>query len=236
MPHQGRVLASVWTGRELMTLSMRGTDTLLGPNSTGANAVHLFDPKTDTWRTGPDAPSRLIFPYLAWTGTAAIVWSQGQGGMFNPSTGTWRELPPVGVVTMMPGTRGKWIPKPGVLAVQGNLDPGSSDVRNTGLALFDPVTNQWSGPFKPPAPLSAQAEAIVVGSLEVFAAELSGPSTAFDAVSQECLGLRHVVGHQQDLERPLRVAPDTLEVGFADQSPEVGHTEHALTPPAAWPP
>jgi hypothetical protein len=154
---------------------------MLGPNSPGATAVNLYNPKTNTWRVGADAPGGLVFPYLAWTGTDLIVWSEGRGGLYNPSANSWRELPPVTVVSMMPGSRGKWIPDPGVLAVQGNLAAGSSDVRNTGVALFDPKTNEWTGPFAPPAPLSAQAEGAVVGSKEIFASEGSEPSLVFDA-------------------------------------------------------
>lgn len=76
-----------------------------GGRSTTTDSGSIYDPATDTWEQLPPAPGRPRFSAAAaWTGTEAIIVGGSDasterfvplatGIAWNPTTGSWRELP-----------------------------------------------------------------------------------------------------------------------------------------------
>jgi DNA-binding beta-propeller fold protein YncE len=162
--------ALAWVGSRV--LAWGGQDTELKVRGDG----YLWDPSTGDSDPIPAAPiegrARAAF---AWTGSELLVWggmwgdagTQGRafddGGAYDPSTGSWRLLPEVGLTPRAPlfvwtGTE---------LIVWGNLDDHSP--RSDGAA-YDPVTDAWRSIADAPLRLTdgtavwTGSEMIVIGA------------------------------------------------------------------------
>jgi hypothetical protein len=141
----------VWTGRQVLTWGGGCCDDYSSSGST-------YTPETDTWERLPQAPLAGRHTTGAWTGRELIV-AGGTGrsengnaidyrafadaAAYNPSTHTWRRLPPMpepraGATATWTGTE---------VLVVGGSGP-SSKVRpyvrlHTDAVAYNPATNRW---------------------------------------------------------------------------------------------
>ena len=177
-----------WTGSEFVVWS------------SAANAGAAFTPASRRWRTMPRSPlSERYGTSTVWTGKELIVWggflqnvprieTGDDGAAFDPSTRTWRLLPPG------PSRRGEHLAvwDGNAMLVWGGgyeqCGPDSCDqgARADGMA-YDPQTNSWR-PMSA-SPLSARsgslgawdgAELLVIGG-----ASPSGGSFAHDGAAYD---------------------------------------------------
>jgi N-acetylneuraminic acid mutarotase len=141
----------VWTGRQVLTWGGGCCDDY----SAGGSA---YSPETDTWERLPQAPLAGRHTTGAWTGSELIVAGgtgrSANGGAveyqafadaaaYNPSTRTWRRLPPMpepraGATTTWTGSE---------VLVVGGSGP-SSNVRPyvrlyTDAVAYNPASNRW---------------------------------------------------------------------------------------------
>jgi hypothetical protein len=141
----------VWTGRQLLTWGGGCCDDFGAVGS-------AYTPETDTWESLPQAPLAGRYTTGAWTGRELIIaggTGRSESGQvveyrtfadaaaYNPSTRTWRRLPPMpepraGATLTWTGTE--------VLVVGGSKP--SSTVRpyvrlHTDAVAYNPATNRW---------------------------------------------------------------------------------------------
>jgi galactose oxidase-like protein len=110
-PLAGRTeMASVWTGQDMFIWGGYDNDSPGSFHATDTGA--LYDPSTRTWRQLPPSPlSARVDATALWTGSEvvviggqpAVITSQLRAytdvAAYNPSTNTWRRLPPLPVPT-----------------------------------------------------------------------------------------------------------------------------------------
>ena len=141
----------VWTGRQVLTWGGGCCDDY------GASGS-AYTPETDSWERLPQAPLAGRYTTGAWTGRELIIvggTGRSESGnvveyraladaaAYNPSTRTWRKLPPMpepraGATTTWTGTE--------VLVVGGSKP--SSNVKpyvrlHTDAVAYNPATNRW---------------------------------------------------------------------------------------------
>ena len=127
--------AAVWTGTEMLVWG--------GPaGSKGA----AFDPKTDQWRLLPDAPiATRSIDNATWTESEMVVWSDGDGAVYNPAINKWRPMSPSPLRPSQP--RGVWTGSDVVFLGGANTGGLSESV------AYHPVTDTWQplapGPSHP---------------------------------------------------------------------------------------
>ncbi len=138
------ILASVWTGKEMLTFGR-----VMSEDSGGdVDVAAAYDPATDTWRAltaGPDREGSYEGTDRAvWTGSEMLVWGITDKA-FDPATDRWRRLPDPPL---------NW-GGPAVTVWTGNQMIGwgggcCDDNVGDGLA-YTPATNSWeklpSGPL-----------------------------------------------------------------------------------------
>jgi hypothetical protein len=132
----------IWTGHELI---------VWGGNFNGANAPAqgaAYNPTTNHWRRIATAPlSTRENPMIVWTGHEMIAWGgytanaeaakplttadRLEGAAYDPTTDTWRPLPPSGLPTLslVPAV---WTGHEMII-----FSPPTNG------AAYDPTTNQW---------------------------------------------------------------------------------------------
>lgn len=137
---------AVWTGTELLVWASEGL---------GSRAA-AYDPATGTWRTTTPSPLTLRSHVAgAWTGTELIVWggishdadgafagNPDDGAAYDPTTDTWRVLPPapmVGAVVDAAWTGSEVLFTPGYSG-----DPAGTVTARSGGGSYDPATDSWS--------------------------------------------------------------------------------------------
>jgi galactose oxidase-like protein len=135
---------SVWTGHQVI---MWGGGCCGGANSDGA----AYTPAANTWRELPPSPLPAGYPTGVWTGTEVIIaggWHPTRSASgpsmltdaaaYNPTTRTWRTLPPMpqprsGATAVRDGTE--------ALFIGGTLANGHRPT--AGGFGFNPGTGQW---------------------------------------------------------------------------------------------
>ena len=134
-------VAGVWTGSEMLVWG-----------GTGRNDGR-YNPATDTWRpmNTPVISRQYAGPYghsVVWTGSEMIIWGgrsglgtalQNTGGVYVPSTDTWRLTATVGAPDPRYSHTAVWTG--GEMIVWGGT--GGANTGNTG-ARYDPATNTWA--------------------------------------------------------------------------------------------
>lgn len=170
---------AVWTGREMIVWG--GVVNPSGRVTGGAspNDGAAYDPASGTWRRiapsplPPPSPTSLGAGQAAvWTGREMLVWgrvadtgSDPAGAAYDPSTDSWRELPPLpGIGNVAPtlvwtGTEVIRFPRPSSANRDGDADspPTGAAVTHEGDAL-DPEGGSWRA--LPSSGLSALALAV----------------------------------------------------------------------------
>lgn len=162
--------AGAWTGTEMVVAGG-----LASPDGRADHAVPVtdgaaWDAATNTWHPISPMPTTLpaADPTAVWTGREVLVWSSAPGTAdskgrevvlaYNPSTNTWRTLPPSGLtprahaITVWTGDE---------LVVWGGLNSDFTAAYGDGARL-DPVTGTWRR--LPPAPVPARGQATAVWS------------------------------------------------------------------------
>jgi hypothetical protein len=177
LPVAGRVLAASATSDGLLALMHPGTEL----SAFDVPAAYVYSATTNAWRD-VSPPKAIVYPHTAWTGKAVIVWGGNGGAIFDDATSTWRDIPnldvPGGATSGLAAAGGpQWLPKPGVVAVQGDYDPRDGSPPHSALFLFDPATNHWRKAADPPGGLSA-AGSLAIGNSVVFDGK---PTLAYDA-------------------------------------------------------
>jgi hypothetical protein len=154
--------AAAWTGKELLVWGGTSFDLRSGrpiPDSKRAGSEGAaYNPATNTWRQLPPAPLEpRTAPAAVWTGTELLVWGGygavpsgagsraalmteqlTDGAAYNPTTDTWRQLPPAPVRGGMgPGV---WTGRE--LLFVGDPYRASAGGKLTGAA-YDPASNRW---------------------------------------------------------------------------------------------
>lgn len=183
--------AAVWTGREVLIWG--GYDPRTGA-AFGDGAA--YDPAQGSWRTLPPAPLSPRVPFGAvWTGREVIVWGSSlrpiavDGAAYDPVEDAWRPIPeaPIefnrdGSVKLMASAQvwtGEEMIALGVLReyLPGGQGEGED---STFVAAYDPATDRWRLPPRPPlTDFAAQLTAVWTGS-EVLAIDDYGRVAAYD--------------------------------------------------------
>jgi len=162
--------AGAWTGTGMVLAGG-----LASPDGNAEHAVPVTDgaawgAATDTWHAIAPMPTTLPGgdPTAVWTGREVLVWSSVPGTAntsgrevvlaYNPSTNTWRELPPSGLTPRAHAVT-VWTGKE--LVVWGGLNSDFTAAYGDGARL-NPTTNTWRR--LPPAPVPARGQATAVWS------------------------------------------------------------------------
>lgn len=157
--------AGAWTGTEMVVAGG-----LASPDGTHAGAAlatdgAAWDAVTNTWHPIAAMPTTLPGgdPTAVWTGREMLVWSSapdapGTKGRevvlaYNPSSNTWRTLPPSGLTPRQNAVT-VWTGKE--LVVWGGLNSDDTTAYSDGARL-DPVTGTWRR--LPAAPVPARGQA-----------------------------------------------------------------------------
>ena len=145
---------AAWTGSEMLAWGFFGNGSS-GNHGGGSDAVGIFDPATDHWRTGAVAPVQApVFGQAVWTGSEFIIVGAGEGSAstdtvpeitvaYNPATNTWRRLPP----SPLPGGRDQTLAvwDGTELIVGGGFGGGPvpGQEPHDDVAAYNPTTNTW---------------------------------------------------------------------------------------------
>lgn len=167
--------ATVWTGEQLI---LWGGYVYTGfsdevPEGNG----FAFDARSRTWKPMAGSPlGPRVLPASAWTGNEVLIWggSDDRGGFYDdgaaydPTTDTWRELPPAPVSARAPLSA--WTGRE--FLVWGTVV--RVDERPRDGAAYEPVTNEWRTIATAPIELT-DATAVWTGrEMIVFGAGLHG--------------------------------------------------------------
>lgn len=200
-PSARRYQAAVWTGTRLLIWGGDGGATRDVALRDGAQ----YDPVLDRWEPLPlaGAPRGRWAHSAVWTGRELWIFGGlgcgsdfqggpmlcGDGGRFNPGTGTWTSLPTAGAPTPRSGHSAVWTDR-GMLVFggsAGHCQDGSSGPCRDG-ALLDAAGARWS-PLPPAsAGRSGHSAAWTGTQLLVFGGELSGCGGACPVGEELTLG------------------------------------------------
>ena len=144
---------SVWAGGKLIVYRPGG----------GAS----FDVPSSTWRpistAGAPAASG---PVVVSTGSEMVVWggrlpgnSTNTGGVYNPTTDTWRATTLVNAPSARRFSAGGWTGHE-MLVWGGNAADGGEGGWNTG-GRYDPVSDRWNGVFAEGAPVARELHTVL---------------------------------------------------------------------------
>jgi len=162
--------AGAWTGTEMVVAGGRAS-----PDGDAEHAVPVtdgaaWDAAMNTWHPIAAMPTSLPGgdPTAVWTGREVLVWSSVPGTpdsqgrevvlAYNPSSNTWRTLPPSGLTPRADAIT-VWTGKE--LVVWGGINSDFTGAYGDGARL-DPATNTWRR--LPPAPVPARGMATAVWS------------------------------------------------------------------------
>jgi N-acetylneuraminic acid mutarotase len=152
----------------------------------------LLDPDTGVWTpaSAVGAPSPRAYGFTAWTGAEVFVWSGesngdlADGGLYNPATDSWRQLPAAPIAPRHLGTA-VW--SGSVVIVWGGQshDSANNIVTFNDGAKFDPVAGEWSLVSTSGGPRAmSQHAAVWTGSrMIVWDGVIDGGAAAYDPVS-----------------------------------------------------
>ncbi|MBV9662567.1 MAG: hypothetical protein JOZ37_01280 [Actinobacteria bacterium] len=169
----------VWTGKEVVVVGGSGFDPSGGFGERPDGAA--FDPVTGGWSAIAAAPEGFSSQSAAavWTGKEILVWRTGgsQSAIgdelvmaYDPSTDSWRKLPPSGL-SLRTEAAVAWTGKD--LFVWGGDDGTHPKLRDG--ALLDPATGTWTPVADPPIVSRADAAAVATPA-GVFVWGGSGPN------------------------------------------------------------
>ncbi len=137
----GGIGVEVWTGRDVLFLTMGGTES--------GGIAH--DPQADRWRNVAPAPMRGVRSDLAtgWSGRELYVWGGVEdsfwyqdGASYNPFTDVWRLLPPHREGKRLSGSVGAWSGREFlVIGVVGS--ESVNEPPHLGGIAFDPESDSW---------------------------------------------------------------------------------------------
>jgi len=201
---------AIWTGTQMIVWG----GYVAKPNLDGINDVKvwqnsgaIWDLASDSWQTLPTpyGPAELadmvtdnrMVQTMVWTGSEIIVFGGApinghlSGGIYNPSTHSWRELPADGAPGRIGGHSAVWAGDR--MIVWGGLDLGRNQT-STGASLASGV---WTPLPTTGAPSQRDAhtavwtgtQMIVFGGFDT-AAEPSGTGGLYDLQSNSWKGLR----------------------------------------------
>jgi hypothetical protein len=162
--------AGAWTGTEMVVAGGFASPDGVASHASPATDGAAWYAATNTWH--PIAPMPTTLPgydaTAVWTGTEVLVWSSAPAIpeaygrevvlAYNPSTNTWRQLPPSGLTPRNGGVR-VWTGHE--LVVWGGLNSDRTIAYGDGARL-DPSTNRWRR--LPAAPVPARGGAAAVWS------------------------------------------------------------------------
>ena len=204
------------------------------------------------WSTMPPAPiTARGDAAVVWTGRELIVWGgsagshgahlYGDGAAYDPSTNSWRVLPPA---PLPPTADASAVWAGSEMVVFGGYDDeslGAFHVTNA-AAAYNPLTNSWR--TLPPAPLSPRARAIALwtgkkvivlgGQPAVITATLQsyGDGAAFDPSNDTWQHLRAPVpphGHRLAWETAVQAGNKLLAFSSWTESRSLGHGTQAVS-------
>jgi hypothetical protein len=139
--------ATAWTGRELLVWGgyvFQGSG-----NKPAHDDGFAFDAQARSWTLMPESPlSARSAAASAWTGSELLVWGGwdgtydvdgvlNDGAAFDPTTGTWRALPPAPITARAPFS--VWTGRE--MIVWGAALEGVGTPRDG--AAYDPATDSW---------------------------------------------------------------------------------------------
>jgi hypothetical protein len=135
--------STVWAGSQMIVWGGYGAGAALADGG-------MYDPATDSWTVIPsalpNAPAARWDASAVWTGTRMLVWGGGgpagnfgDGGIFDPATGTWTAIP-AGSPNAPPALDYGHI---AVWTGSRMIVWGTASGRNWGAA-FDPSTGTWT--------------------------------------------------------------------------------------------
>ncbi len=155
--------AVVWTGCELLSWGRERAPA-------GAVAGRRYDPQSDTWRamSAVGAPAARVLAAYQWTGSELFVWggyhqrSEGDppirtplvdGGLYNPTTDSWRPIDPAVDPRLTPQSRQNavvgWTGTEVVVWGGQQVEDPRIAVRDGGF--YDPRAGRWRL-FREPGP------------------------------------------------------------------------------------
>jgi large repetitive protein len=145
-----------------------GGKTIGGPHST----VYVYDPTTDGWTTGAPLPGPAVENpavvahngklYAFGGSTAPFSGAVANAAVFDPSTGAWTSLPPMGVARG--GAAAKVLG--GQIYVIGGM--GGDGASLASVEVFDPATSTWSSRTPMTTRRDNPGSAVLDGNLYIF--------------------------------------------------------------------
>lgn len=148
-----------------------------------------FDPLTNTWSSlNTGAPYSRSNPISIWTGSEWIVWggesseplantntgTTRTGGVYNPSTNTWRPTSLTNAPTARSQPNAVWTGTK--MFIWGGND-GLGTLLTTG-ALYDPVNNTWTATSTTNAPSGRSSHSMIYDSINNKVIVLGGVSSS----------------------------------------------------------
>jgi N-acetylneuraminic acid mutarotase len=142
--------------------------TIAGPQST----LHIYDPATDAWATGPNLPGPAVENpavvglnarlYVFGGSTGPFSGAVANAAAFEPATGTWFTLPPM--QTARGGATAQVIN--GMIYVVGGMDASGASLAT--VEIYNPSTNTWSAGAAMSTRRDNPGSAVLGGKLYVF--------------------------------------------------------------------
>ena len=166
-----RGAAGAWTGTEMVVAGGFASPDGVASDATPATDGAAWDAATNTWHPIAPMPTTLpgYDPTAVWTGREVLVWSSAPATpeadgreivlAYNPSTNTWRRLPPSGLIPRG-GAVTVWAGNE--LVVWGGLNSDYTIAYGDGARL-NPSTNTWRRLLAAPVPARGGAAAVWSG-------------------------------------------------------------------------
>ena len=171
-------VASAWTGEELLIWG--GSD---GRQERFFDDGAAYDPKTDSWRSLPEAPIESRAPLSVWTGQELIVWGTAirvadrprDGAAYDPRTDSWRRIAqsPIELTDATAVWTGREMIVFGAALHGGNFPESKTAIG----AAYDPETDAWRE--LPESELSPQASTAAWNGREMIAWDYLNGTAAY---------------------------------------------------------
>ena len=171
-------VASAWTGEELLIWG--GSD---GRQERSFDDGAAYDPKTDSWRSLPEAPIESRAPLSVWTGQELIVWGTAirvadrprDGAAYDPRTDSWRRIAqsPIELTDATAVWTGREMIVFGAALHGGNFPESKTAIG----AAYDPGTDAWRE--LPDSELSPQASTAAWNGREMIAWDYLNGTAAY---------------------------------------------------------